>query len=39
MASRTGAGVVARNQLWTRLNDAVAKADTPLPTPVWDAIS
>ncbi|MBA2952989.1 amino acid deaminase/aldolase [Nocardioides sp. MAH-18] len=35
MASRSGAGVVARNQLWTRLNDAVAKSDAPLPTPVF----
>jgi D-serine deaminase-like pyridoxal phosphate-dependent protein len=35
MAPRTGAGAVARNQLWTRLNDAVAKSDAPLPTPVF----
>lgn len=35
MAPRTGAGVVARNQLWTRLNDAVAKSGSPLPTPIF----
>src|SRR5690349_13093987 len=36
MASPQGRlGAVARNQLWTRLSDAVAKADGPLPTPVF----
>src|SRR6478735_935808 len=31
----TTRGAVERNQLWTRLNDAVAKSGAPLPTPIF----
>jgi D-serine deaminase-like pyridoxal phosphate-dependent protein len=30
-----GPSIVERNQLWTRLNDAVAKVGAPLPTPIF----
>ncbi|GAW49525.1 MULTISPECIES: amino acid deaminase/aldolase [unclassified Nocardioides] len=35
MAARVSQGFVDRNQLWARLNDAVAKQGAPLPTPVF----
>lgn len=33
--SRRQPGAVDRNRLWSRLNDAVAKQGTPLPTPIF----
>jgi D-serine deaminase-like pyridoxal phosphate-dependent protein len=35
MAMLMAQGFVERNQLWSRLNDAVAKQGVPLPTPVF----
>jgi D-serine deaminase-like pyridoxal phosphate-dependent protein len=35
MAAHASQGFVDRNQLWARLNDAVAKQGAPLPTPVF----
>ena len=35
MPAHASQGFVDRNQLWARLNDAVAKQGVPLPTPVF----